>query len=242
MPRLKFDIQRMSRFGDPREMPAYTLNEASRYLHIPRDTIRSWVLGTTWTDTAGHKRPFRRVIELPGKGLTLLSFFNLAEVYVLRSLRERYRVQLDLIRKSLDFVRRESGWSRPLIQEDFRTDGVRLFVERLGLLMDASTQQLLIPHVLEERLNRIDWQDELAARLYPFTRPEPSKNAPKSVVIDPARSFGRPILDGIGVPTTIIADRYKAGDSIKTLVKEYGGPQEDIEEAIRCELQIGAAA
>lgn len=242
MPRLKFDIERMARFDDPREIPAYTFAEASRYLHIPVTTIRSWLCGTTWTDSSRKKRSFQRVIDLPEKGLNLLSFFNLAETYVLRSLRDQYDVRLDLIRKALEFVQSESGWDRPLIQEDFRTDGVRLFVERLGRLLDASSQQLMIPGVLEDRLNRIDWQNALAVRLYPYTRPEPSSDAPKRVVIDPARSFGRPIVEGTGVPTSVIADRYKAGDSIKALVKEYGGPQEDIEEAIRCELQVGAAA
>ena len=61
------------------------------------------------------------------------------------------------------------------------------------------------------------------------------------VVIDPDISFGRPVIAGTGITTSIIAERYKAGESIADLGHDYGRPRNEIEEAIRCELPAKAA-
>jgi uncharacterized protein (DUF433 family) len=242
VPKLKFDVQRVAQFSDSREMPAYSIAEASHYLRIPAATVRAWVLGTTTTNR-GERRVFHHVIELPIKGLAQLSFFNLAEILVLRSLRERYEVKLDHIRRALAYVRSEMGWTRPLIQKDFRTDGVRLFVKKLGRLIDVvDPQQALLPGVMDNYLKRIDWENELAARLYPFTRTQIVSSAPRSVVIDPQRSFGRPVVARLGVTTSIIFERYQAGDARQRLADEYGATEEEIDEAIRCEAPSAIAA
>jgi uncharacterized protein (DUF433 family) len=39
----------------------------------------------------------------------------------------------------------------------------------------------------------------------------------------------------------VIADRYKAGESMQALAEDYERPPHDIEEAIRCELHLQAA-
>ena len=60
------------------------------------------------------------------------------------------------------------------------------------------------------------------------------------VVINPAISAGRPVIVGTGLATQIIAERYKAGESVSDLANDYERPDEEIEEAIRCELQAAA--
>ncbi|MFQ5925967.1 MAG: DUF433 domain-containing protein [Terriglobia bacterium] len=79
-----------------------------------------------------------------------------------------------------------------------------------------------------------------AVRLFPFTRKRELEE-PKVVVIDPYVSFGRPVLVGTGIATAVIAERYKAGESIDDLTDDYGRQRLEIEEAIRCELQLEAA-
>ncbi|MEE9256893.1 MAG: DUF433 domain-containing protein, partial [bacterium] len=64
---------------------------------------------------------------------------------------------------------------------------------------------------------------------------------PKTVVIDPKVSFGRPVLVGTGIPTLVIAERCKAGESIEELAEDYRRSTSEIVEAIRCELQVEAA-
>ena len=240
MAKSKIDVAALWGVRDPREVPAYSVAEAAHYLSMPKQTIRAWVQGTSYTHK-GAKRRFHQVIQLPVPGTLLLSFFNLAEVHVLRALRTRHEIKLPLIRKALQFVHKEFGWERPLIQQEFKTDGVRLFVEKLGQLVEASGGGQIVIRDVMVHLERLEWEDNLVARLYPFTRRNPV-DAPKSVLIDPRFSFGRPILVGSRIATAVIAERYKAGESIEGLAEDYGCSPLEIEEGIRCELQLGTAA
>ena len=64
---------------------------------------------------------------------------------------------------------------------------------------------------------------------------------PKVIAMDPYLSFGRPVIEGTGITTAIIAERYKAGESIEELAHDYECPPPAIQEAIRCELDTQAA-
>ena len=167
---------------------------------------------------------------------------NLVEAHVLNAIRRDYRIALPKVRGALDYVRKQFGWKHPLAEHKFETDGVNLFVSRFEKLISASESgQLAIREVIKAHLHRIEHDTfGLAARLYPFTR-ENGLDQPRFIVIDPLVSFGRPIIDGTGVTTTVLAERYKAGDSIKVLSQDYGLPTDEIEEAIRCELRTEAA-
>lgn len=219
-------------YADPRDVPAYSVAEAGHYLCVPTSTVRSWVQGT---------RRFKRVLELPKPDVPLLSFFNLVEAHALRWLRVVHGIDLPRIRAALDFVKDELQWERPLIHEGFKTDGVRLFVDHLDKLLDVSARGQIVIKEVMTHLERIEWEENIAARLYPFTRLN-TENAPKSVFIDPRFSFGRPILRDSRVTTAIIADRYKSGDSMDDLALDYGCTRLEIEEAVRCELPIKTAA
>ena len=62
------------------------------------------------------------------------------------------------------------------------------------------------------------------------------------VVIDPALKFGRPCLVGTGVPTSMLAERFKAGDTIRHLAQDYGIDEGQVEEALRYEQSLSVAA
>jgi uncharacterized protein (DUF433 family) len=92
-------------------------------------------------------------------------------------------------------------------------------------------------HVVEAALQRIERDtNDIPIKLYPFTRAQ-IDNSPTLIVIDPTLSGGRPVIAGTGLATEVIAERYKAGESIEDLARDYGRSYTEIEEAIRCELQ-----
>ncbi|MBI1923990.1 DUF433 domain-containing protein, partial [Candidatus Poribacteria bacterium] len=168
----------------------------------------------------------------------LLSFMNLVEVHVLSAIRRQYDVRLNKVRSALDYLNEQYQSKHPLADGKFETDGIDLFIERYGQLIDISRSgQLAMRSLLEAHLRRIDWDSSgCASRLYPFIRKQ-NVQEPKVIVIDPFISFGRPVLVGTGIPTAVIADRYKSGESIDELADDYGRHRLEIEEAIRCELQ-----
>lgn len=224
---------------DPREAPAYGVAEASHYLRIPKATLRAWVAG---------QGDFRAVIAVPEQeGPPLLSFLNLVEVHVLDALRRQHLLPLPRLRRGLKLLSRLfPNTAHPLAKIDVHTDGFDLFVEHLDDLVNVTRDgQVEIRKMLEAHLRRVERdEDGLAVRLYPFTRKravgpgdETPKDEPRSIVIDPRISFGRPVLVGTGVPTGVIAERYKAGESIDELAADYRRERLHIEEAIRCELE-----
>ena len=56
-----------------------------------------------------------------------------------------------------------------------------------------------------------------------------------AVVIDPRIQFGRPCLTGTGITTSIIAERFAAGETIAEIAADYDREAADVEEAIRYE-------
>jgi uncharacterized protein (DUF433 family) len=226
---------------DLRDQPAYGIVEAAHYLGIPQATLRSWVMGRHYPTETG-KRFFKPIIELPDREHRLLSFVNLVEVHVLDALRRAHGVPLSHVRKSVDYLQNRLGAKHPLAHEKFATDGVDLFVERFGKLMNITREgQLVIKELIETYLQRVERDPVgIPIRLYPFTR-ERNPEEPRAIVIDPYVSFGRPVLAGTGIATTVIAQRYKAGESIAELAEDYGRSRSEIEEAIRCELWLDAA-
>ena len=46
-------------------------------------------------------------------------------------------------------------------------------------------------------------------------------DAPTPVEMDPRIAFGRPVLVGRGVPTAVLADRFKAGDTMTELAADF---------------------
>jgi uncharacterized protein (DUF433 family) len=215
---------------DRRDLPAYSLQESAQYLRVPLSTIRYWALGK-----AGTPGP---IITTAGRSPLALSFYNLVELHVLGSMRRQFEVSMPRVRTAMDFVRGRLKVARPLISTQFETNGVDLFVQYCGQLLNVTREgQAEMRDVLQESLRRIERDPRgIPIRLYPFTRNE-LMDAPRLVVIDPDRSFGRPVIAGTGLVTAEIAARFKAGESFEALAEDYGRPTNEIAEAVRCELQ-----
>jgi uncharacterized protein (DUF433 family) len=165
----------------------------------------------------------------------MLSFWNLVEAYVLATIRRHHHVSLQKVRKALRFIESELGLARPLIEEEFLTDGVDLFVDKYGGLINASREgQVAIRELLAASLKRIVRDPKgLADRLFPWVR---SPGEPRLVEIDPRRAFGRLVVTGTGIPTEVLAQRFRADESIADLCRDYGLSAGEVEAALRWEL------
>ena len=95
--------QRKTAATDSRDVPAYTLAEAARYLRLPDATLRSWVLGREYP-TADGSGQFPPLIKPASRQPPLLSFSNLIEAHVLRSLRTDHAVSVKDLRSALAYA------------------------------------------------------------------------------------------------------------------------------------------
>lgn len=220
-------------------MPAYTVVEAAHYLRMPAETLRTWLKGRNYP-AGGKLRRFRPLIHLDDPERRYLSFVNLVEAHVLAAIRRRHGVRLAKVRRALEYVRSQYHLDRPLVDQTFQTNGLDLFVERYGEMINASREgQQAMKEVLSAYLRRVERDSEgFPVRLYPFTRTTDSAEGPEGpriVVINPSVAYGRPVLAGTGIPVAAIFERYKAGDSHEELARDFRVKTSEVEEAIRCE-------
>jgi len=215
-----------------KDLPAYSLARAGQIVRLPPSTLRLWARGA-----AEQKPLFKPVLHSP----TTLSFLNLVEAFVLASMRRVHGVSMQKVRRALKFIADELGVPRPLVHTRFRTDGVALFVQHADRLLEVSGKgQELLQHVLDASLKRIEWGGDVAERLYPWVRADLDPAQPRSIVVDPRRGFGQPVIAGTGIQARIVAERYRAGESIATLADDYAVAVDKIEDAIRCETREAA--
>ena len=232
----------------PRDIPIYSIPQTAQYLRLPKDRLRSWVKGW-FSETKAEKRFFKPLIKLyqnsfelrPQSKTTLLSFTNLVEAHVLIAIVKAARFDQKQLSTELDYINRHLSTPQLYAGIEFQIEGITLLFERFGQKLAESDREKEARQILKTYFDRIV-RDEagLPLKLYPFTK-LPGADEPKTVMIDPRISFGRPVLAGTGIPTAILAERYKAGDSIDELAEDYNCDRLQIEEGIRCELQLVAA-
>jgi uncharacterized protein (DUF433 family) len=177
-----------------------------------------------------HSAPLIRPAKNPPP---TLSFWNLIEGHVLRSLRTDHGVSLDALRRAVRYAQKSLDIERLLLSQELRTDAGRLLLERYGELIDLSKSgQLAMRHAFNEHLARVEWdQWKFPVRLYPFaSRDLPTLNRP--IAIDAQVAFGRPVLALRGVTTGAIAERIDAGETAAELADDYDLSVEQIEEAV----------
>ena len=198
------------------------------------------------------------VIKLPDPNQPLLSFYNLIEVHVLSGIRRIHNIQFYKVRLALNYIETQFNETQhPLATRDFWADKFDLFIKESGSLICASQDgQTVIEAVVKQYLYRIERDnfDLTPFRLYPFSkdikfgfrdseeRLRSLESLPKNIVIDPLVSFGRPTLASTGVPTNVIAGRFKGGEKIKSIADDYEIKETQIEEALTYERILHQAA
>ena len=216
---------------DSRSEPAYSITEAGRYLRLSPATLRSWVLGRPYPTARGLSQ-FAPVLKLAKKDPATLSFSNLIEAHVLRSLRTEHGVPMGAVRQALAYAQREMKIDQLLLREELCTAGGELFLDRYGELMNLSASgQLAMRKVFEAHLKRVEWgRLRFPVRLYPFLVSESA--SAKSILIDPQISFGRPVVSGAFISTRSIVDRIDGGENVDEVARDYNLTREVVEEAV----------
>jgi len=225
---------------DPLTVPAYTIPMAAAYLWMSSATLRTWVNGYAYQTHAGRTRKDRVIVPASHaapwsemyRGRTFLSFENLIEAHILLAIRKTHELSLPRVRKALKQIEKKFPTPHPLARRKFATDGTDLFVETVGKWLNVSdVDQPQLRLRLTTRLKRIEYEGDVAKRLFPLRSEEAADT--RLIVINPRISFGRPVIAGTGVPVAEIKSRFDAGDSIDTLVKEFDIDKAKVEEALR---------
>ena len=224
-------LDMVERDKNSRDQPAYPLAEAARYLRLPAPTLRSWVLGRSYPKAGGLEQ-FQPLIPLAQEKPPALSFYNLVEAHVLHSLRSTHGVEIKEVRKAIAYAESQLNIQRLLLHQELRTGAGQLFLEKYGELINLNRSgQIAMRKLFEGYLERVQWDEwQFPVRLYPFVVGE--SPAARTIAIDPAVAFGRPVVARTRVSTATIVERLDAGETPEELAEDYGLKPEEIEEAV----------
>lgn len=193
----------------------YTLKESGRLLGVPSSTLRHWLFGYRYD----HHGPVMTQEPLwPAQYGTdqeepVLGFRDLLEARIVRGFREA-GLGMPTIRACLKLAREVVGHSHPFSSARFRTDGATLFIEQDGGLLDLRTRQRAFRKVIEPSFKDLDYNVEAASRWWLL----PNK---RTVLLDPQRSFGQPIIGESGIRTASLAQAYAAEKSVGRVARLY---------------------
>ena len=203
------------------ELPAYTASDAARYIGVHHATIYSW----------------HRSVELPmrRKNISPLSYMELIELSFVAVFRD-----LDIPIHLISALRRHAALytktDHPFVSERFKAMGCHVVygygLENRPSVMPAwksrlvthySNERLVWTKSVAERFSAFDYEYEIAVRWRPA-------GCASSVVIDPRISFGAPTVSG--VPTRILSERRKAGESLDDIADDFDIEKSDVLDAL----------
>jgi uncharacterized protein (DUF433 family) len=161
-----------------------------------------------------------------------LSFANLIEARVLRSLRSDHRVSVKDLRTALAYAQDELRIDRLLLRPELTTEPGRVFLDHYGQLIELSASgQLAMRKLLEAHPQRIEWDESrFPIRLFPFVSTT-AATGERPLAIDPRIAFGRPLIRSKSISTAIIAGRNDAGETVDEVAADYDLNAAEVEQA-----------
>jgi len=225
----------------------YSVPEAARLSGVAPAKIRRWVFGHSTKTRAGERVQYDGLwtSEFHDEDEQALSFHDLLEVRFVDAFR-RHGVSLQTIRLAASHAREFLDTDYPFTCQRFRTDGRGIFAsvapevddsEERERLLDLARRQYVFKDVVSPSLYAgIEYdQKDSAIRWFPMRRTH-------QVVLDPKRSFGKPILTEYSVPTETLAAAVRVEDDVRRVARLYEIPTEQVRTAVRFEERIADRA
>jgi uncharacterized protein (DUF433 family) len=220
----------------------YPLHQAARLVGAEARALRRWLYGYSrkYKDEHVRSEPLwstqLKDENLPGD---VIGFRDLLEARMVAAF-VRHGVDLKVIRKTIAAASRDFSVDYPLTQQQFLTDGKRIFMEAVeaatgeSKMIDVVRKQFVFSDIIKPSLYAgIEYSAEGAVRWFPLER--------KTVVLDPAVQFGTPIVAHAGIPTDTIYASYLAEGKDETMVARiFDVTSQMVTDAIEFEEQLAA--
>lgn len=224
------------------DAPLYGLAEAAGYLNVPLSTFTNWSRGYRRRRPDGTEisaEPVVTVLSGHEHHQPSVPFVGLVEGLAVAALR-RSGLPLQRVRAALRALDKEIGVSHALAARRLYTDGAELlydFAEGSGdravtsaaknLVVVRNGQRVFVD-IVADYLRLIDYADDGFAALVRLPL-----YVDAEVVVDPTRSFGKPIFRRGGARVGDVLERFWVGESLSELADEFGVPETELEDAVR---------
>lgn len=221
------------------EREFYPTKEAARLLRVPESTLRWWLEGRS-----ARGKFFPPILRDAPTGTGLVTWGEFVEAGYLRAYRTK-NVPFRELRDFIDLLRQNMQIPYPLAHEKPFISASRKLVVRLqteaklpdsfGLAIEAVSGQYLLGSASTSFLEQVYFSAEgvgPAVRFYPQGKDSP-------VVIDSARAFGSPSINGIR--TDALVELIDAGEPLNQVAEDFDLPVKLVKAAAAFEWSLTAA-
>lgn len=218
----------------------YSIAEASLLTGVNRYRISRWTRGYTYV----YQRKRQAMPPIIGRKSdsgepAILTFADLIEIRFLDAFRLQ-GVSTKALRLASQRAKELLGRHHPFSTQIFRSDGRTILAEITKAtgdkaLLDLMSKQFVFDKVIAPYLYQgLDFNElKEPARWWPLGKD-------RSIVIDPQRAFGAPIIARTGVPTKILSQAAKAEQSLEFVANWYGVDVNEVTDAVQFEAKLAA--
>jgi len=224
-------------------MGIYSVPEASRLTGVSAQRIRRWLTGYTFKTQKGvHASPPLWQRQIVSEDSLALSFRDLLEVRFVNAFRQ-HGVRWKTLRIAAECAAEIIQDTHPFSTKKFKTDGRSIFadiVQDTGekSLLDLAKSQYEFKQVVEPFLfEGLEFSEPgiQPVRWWPLPHS-------RRVVIDPERSFGRPIIAPESVPTEVLARAFRAEGSTEAVARWFMVDPKAVDDAVNFEKKLALVA
>lgn len=217
---------------DPLLSGFFSTADAARLIGVSQQTVRGWLNGYANSGSGP-------VIDRDFQETRTVSFLDLMELRFISVFRSQ-GVSMPTLRRAAENARLDWKVKHPLAlsSEHYVTDRKRIFARSAEETDDHQTWDMATGQ--HEMWDTIEQTIERGVMFDPNTylartwRPHPSEFP--NVIVDPKIAFGRPIVEGTQVPTSVLFRQWKVERGKERVARWFDVPVEAVSTAIEYEL------
>ncbi len=204
----------------------YTASEIAKILRVPYRTVYTW-MNKYWDGKIGND--FGSKYSWDINGTRAVSFHTFIEFYVMMRFSEagvKPKQVLEAHRELSKMYSTAFPFARKEVLSNIKSDGKLIYLKKVeGIIELNGTKQFNLSLIELFFINLEFDNDNLASRFWPIGRE-------KSILVDPKRRFGHPVIDGKNIFPEIIFKHHQAGDPIPYIANVYQISEQEVNHAL----------
>lgn len=204
----------------------YTASEIAQILRIPYRTVYTW-MNKYWDGKLGQN--YGSNYSWVKDGSRSVSFHTFIEFYVMMRFSEAGVKPKQVIAAHKELVKMYKTafpFARKEVLKGIKSDGKHVYLKtKKGIIELNGTKQFNLDLIQLFFINLEFDDDNLASKFWPIGKK-------KSILVDPQRRFGHPVIDGKNIFPEVIFNHFKAGDPVAYIAHVYKISEKEVNNAL----------
>lgn len=216
----------------------FSLEQSQLARRITNRTLSRWLRGYEF-EVDGEVRYSAPLwtLDYANDDVLELSFRDLIETKFVKTFRD-LGLSLPTIRRCLERAADIVGDARPFSTQKFR-DGKTIFLDITsdvdeGQLVDLKDRQNVFRTIVAPTFHNIEFDASTVVRWFPLGLNR------RTIVVDPKRAFGHPILAESGIPSEVIAEAIVVEGSAEQVARLYEIKLQSVYDALLFQQKLAA--